>query len=130
MDVWGAIECAERVLPGQAAPEGEIDPRWQAIIVIEGFIQSDPDAIWPFIVRWGSNVDEDLRNAVATCLLEDLLEYHFDRFFPRLEEAVHSNALLADTFSRCWKFGQAKEEGNARRFEALQGKCRRIKPST
>jgi hypothetical protein len=127
MDVWEAMERAECILPGHAAPEGETDPRWQAIIVVEEFIRSDPEPIWPFIVRWGSSLDEDLRTAVATCLLEDLLKFHFECFFPRLEEAVQSNALLADTFSRCWKLGQAEGEGNVGRFEALQAKCRRIK---
>ena len=29
-----AIEAAERVLPGTEAPEGELDPRWQAIIQV------------------------------------------------------------------------------------------------
>jgi len=130
MNVRDAIESAERILPGCAAPEGETDPRWQAIIVVEDFVQSDPEPIWPFIIRWGSSADEDLRTAIATCLLEHLLNYHFDRFFPRLEEAVQGNALLADTFSRCWKLGQAEEEPNARRFEALRARCGRIKSKT
>jgi hypothetical protein len=125
MNVWDAIENAERILPGEATEDGESDPRWQAIIAIEAFIHSEPDAIWPFIVRWGSSADEDLRNAVATCLLEDLLQHHFSRFFLRVEETVRSNAMLADTFSRCWKLGQAKEKGNAERFERLQAECRK-----
>jgi len=126
MNVWEAIESAERILPGNAAPEGEDDPRWQAIIKIGNFVQSEPDAIWSFIVRWGCSDDEDLRDAVATCLLEHLLEFHFDSVLPRLEEAVQGNALLGDTFARCWKFGQAKEEGNAQRFDKLKANCRRF----
>src|ERR1700676_4485980 len=98
MNVWDAIATAEGILPGCAAPDGEEDPRWQAMGVIADFIQSEPDAIWPFIVRWGSNDDEDLRTAVATVLLEHLLEHHFNRFFPLVEEAVQSNPLLAETF--------------------------------
>jgi len=125
IDVWDAIKSAEEILPGQAAADGKSDPRWQAIIRVEDFVQDEPDAIWSFIVRWGSSVDEDLRDAIATCLLEDLLEYHFARFFPRVEEAVRSDAMLADTFLRCWKLGQAKEEGNAERFERLRTECRK-----
>jgi hypothetical protein len=125
IDVWDAIASAERILPGQAAPEGGSDPRWQAIIAIEDFVQEEPDAIWAFILRWGCSADEDLRSAVATCLLEDLLEYHFNRFFSQVEEAVRSNALLADTFSKCWKLGQAKEEENAKLFGRLQAECRK-----
>ena len=123
-DVRDAIERAERILPGQAAAEGESDPRWQAIVAIEDFIQEEPDAIWSFILRWGSNADEDLRTAVATCLLEHLLQHHFSRFFPRVEEAVRSNPLLADTFLKCWKFGQAKEERDAKRFDSLRAECK------
>jgi|SRR5580704_8545964 hypothetical protein len=125
MDVWDAIASAERILPGEAAPEDTRDPRWQAIIAVGHFIQQEPDAIWSFILRWGISADEDLRDAVATCLLEHLLEYHFTRLFPQLEVAVRSNPMLADTFSRCWKFGQAKEEDNAKRFDGLQTECRK-----
>jgi hypothetical protein len=127
MDVRDAIASAERILPGQAAPEESRDPRWQAIIAIGDFIQEEPGAIWSFILRWGSSADEDLRYAVATCLLEHLLEHHFRRFFLQVEEAVRSDALLADTFSKCWKFGQAKEENNSKRFDSLQAECRKGK---
>ena len=130
MDVWDAIASAERILPGEAAPEDTRDPRWQAIIAVGHFIQEEPDAIWSFILRWGSRPDEDLRTAVATCLLEHLLEYHFTRFFPQVEEVVRSNPMLADTFSRCWKLGQAKEEDNAKRFDGLQAECRRVRAQT
>jgi hypothetical protein len=127
IDVWEAIERAERILPGQAAPEGERDPRWQAIIVIEDFVQEEPDAIWSFILRWGGSADEDLRDAVATCLLEHLLGRHFSCFFPRVEETARSNALLADTFLRCWKVGQSKDEDSAKRFDDLQAECRKAR---
>jgi len=129
-DVWNAIARAERILPGKAAAEETYDPRWQAIIAIANFLQEEPDAIWSFIIRWGSSSDEDLRSAVATCLLEHLLQYHFDRFFPQIEEAVRDNALLADTFVKCWKFGQSEEEDNAKRFDLLQAECRKTRPKT
>jgi hypothetical protein len=73
MTVWEAIGEAEATLPGRAAPDEEIDPRWQAIIKVAGFIESEPEAVWVFIVRWGCHEDEDLRTAVATVLLEHLL---------------------------------------------------------
>jgi len=44
--VSAATDAAERVLPGQVAPEGEKDPRWQAIIAVTEFIRSDPEAVW------------------------------------------------------------------------------------
>jgi hypothetical protein len=130
LDVSDAIKSAEQILAGHAAAEGKSDPRWQAIMKVEAFVEEEPDAVWPFIVKWGSSADQDLRAAVATLLLEDLLEYHFDRFFPRLEEEVQSSALLADTFLRCWKLGQAGEGDNALRFDSLQAQCRKIKTAT
>ncbi len=123
-DVWEAIRRAEKLLPGQAAAEEENDPRWQAIIKIGEFIREEPHAIWPFILRWGTSPDEDLRDAVATCLLEHLLQHHFARFFPRVEETARKDPLFAKTFLVCWKFGQAAESGNAERFIALQAECR------
>ena len=120
-----AIEQAERILPDEAAPEGEADPRWQAIIEVGMFIDAEPDAVWFFALRWGCHSDEDLRTAIATCLVEHLLEGHFDTIFPRVKDAVESSLLFADTFSRCWKFGQAKEIGNAERFDRLHEECRK-----
>ena len=111
MTVQKAIRAAERRLPGHAAPEGEKDPRWQAIIAIGEFIEKEPEPIWPFVLRWGSHEDEDLRAAVATLLLEHLLEYHFDLIFPRVEAAARSNPWFAKTTTQCWKFGQAKGSG-------------------
>jgi hypothetical protein len=37
MTVRQAILEAEAILPGRAAPEGESDPRWQAIIAVSEF---------------------------------------------------------------------------------------------
>ena len=85
-DIDTAIARAESILPGVEAPDGvEEDPRWQAIIDIENHIESAPEPIWRFICRWGSHPDEDLRSAIATCLLEHLLEYHFQASFPLFE---------------------------------------------
>jgi hypothetical protein len=119
MDVGQAIAAAEAVLPGRAAPDGEPDPRWEALIAIGGFLADDPEPICAFILRWGSYPDADLQSAVATCLLEHLLEFHFERFFPDIEAQVRRNPVFADTFSRCWKYGQADEAPHAARFDAL-----------
>src|SRR5687767_14749965 len=59
--VHDAIAAADSLLPGQPAPEGNIDPRWQAIIEVGEFVETEPEPVWSFIVRWGSSSDEDLR---------------------------------------------------------------------
>ena len=119
MSVQDAITKAEALLPGQAAPDGEIDPRWQAIIGVAEFIETEPEAVWSFIERWGGHPDEDLRMAIATCLLEHLLENDFDHFIGRVEHRARADALFARMVRSCWKLGQVKDPERAVRFERL-----------
>ena len=119
MSLFDAIREAEAILPGEPVEDG-IDPRWQAIIRIGEHIESDPEPVWQFVRRWGSHPQEDLRNAIATCLLEHLLEHHFAIYFPQVEEVALGEPLFADTFLRCWPFGEAEAAHNAKRFVALQ----------
>lgn len=119
MSVQKAIRLADQILPGVPAPEGEKDARWQRIIEIGLYIDTDPEVIWEFVVRWGCHQDEDLRTAIATCLLEHLLEHHFEMIFPQVERLVATDSLFADTFAHCWKLGQAETPENARRFDDL-----------
>lgn len=119
MNVEQAIAAADSVLPGQAAPEEEIDARWQAIIAVANFVEAEPEAVWRFALRWGASPDPDLRMAIATCVLEHILEYHFDRFITRVEEAALADRWFGDTVSHCWKFGQTKEPIRAARLDAL-----------
>jgi len=121
MEVDRVIADAERLLPGKPVDEGE-DPRWQAIIAIAEFIETDPEPVWSFIARWGIHEREDLQAAIATVLLEHLLEYHFDEFFPRVEQLVLANKQFANTFSRCWKFGEAQRPENSERFDSLKSR--------
>ena len=95
MDVHQAIAAAEAVLPGHAAPAGEKDPRWEAMITIGEFLPDDPEPICAFVLRWGSHPNADLQSAVASCLLEHLLELHFAQFFPEVEAHARRNAVFA-----------------------------------
>jgi len=124
MTVQQAIAAAERLLPGTLAPDGAVDTRWQAIIAVSEFVERDPDVIWPFVMRWGSHQDEDIRTAVATCLLEHMLERHFDHIFPLVEKAARSNVWFGKTTTRCWKFGQASDPRRAERFDRLCAEIR------
>ena len=120
MTVEQAIAEAERILPGTPSPQGQRDARWQAVIRVGTFIESDPEQVWAFACKWGRHSSADLRTVVATCLLEHLLEYHFDMVFPRVETAVRQSRRFADAFSMCSKFGQAEKPANARRMDRLQ----------
>lgn len=118
--VQRAIAHAESILPGTPAPKGKRDRRWQAIIRIGAFIETQPEAVWQFAYRWGRHAQADLRTAVATVLLEHLLEHHFDVMFPRVRRAALASQRFAHTFSLCWMLGQAELPKNAPRFERLE----------
>lgn len=121
--VQRAIDKAESLLPGVSVPVGE-DPRWQAMLEISYFIESDPAAVWQFIRRWGTHPQADLRMGIACVLLEHLLEHHFDSYFPEVERAAMKSKRFADIFTTCWKFGQSEDPRNARRFDALVKRLR------
>jgi hypothetical protein len=120
MTVTRAIKNAERVLPRRKAPEGQLDPRWQAIIAVAEHIEQHPEEVWRFTRKWGASADADLRAAVGTCLLEHLLEHHFDRIFPLVFEACHHSRRFADTFLMCSEFGQTARRGKRERFRRLR----------
>ena len=124
MTVVEAISEANAILPGIAAPEYAHDPRWQAIIAIEDFVESDPEPVWAFVARWGTHDDGDLRAAIATCLLEHLLEHHFALVFPRVEDLVRRDPSFGDTFAMCFKFGQSTLPENSARFDHLKAQRR------
>jgi hypothetical protein len=127
--VQRAIARAESVLPGRPAPDGARDARWQAIVRVGAFIEREPEAVWCFALRWGKHAQGDLRAAVATCLLEHLLEYHFDALFPRVRAAALKSVRFADTLGLCWEFGQAAEPRNAAKLRALRSELRRARSS-
>lgn len=115
--VQDAVARANSVLPGAGDDD---ESRWPAVIAVCEYVETNPDQVWAFIAKWGDHEDEDIRDAIACCGLEHLLEYHFDSIFPRVEDAARSNQLFADMFGRCWKFGQSKLPKNAKRFDQLR----------
>jgi hypothetical protein len=119
MTVQEALLAADKMLPGIPSPDGTTDPRWQAIIRVGDFVEHEPEAIWPFVQKWGSHEDEDVQAAIATCLLEHLLEYHFDLLFPRVEIVAKLSSCFAKTTAKCYKLGEAKEPTRAARFDGL-----------
>ena len=120
MSVASAIRTAEKLLPGVPAADGDEDPRWQSIIAVGEFVEDEPEAVWRFVERWGVHSDEDLRSAIATCLLEHLLEHHFELVFPRVEALAKRSPEFADTFAMCAQFGQSEAPANAAKFAQLK----------
>lgn len=94
--------------------------RWEAAEAAYELVASQPQIAWDIVVSHGDNPLEDVRDAVATCILEHLLEHYFHEYFPLLErEIVSGRTLLGDTFRRCWKFGQAELPENSTRWNKL-----------
>jgi hypothetical protein len=118
--VQRAIARAERILPGTPAPDGKRDPRWQAIIRVGEFIETHPEPVWAFTRRWGKHAQSDLRAAIACCLLEHLLEAHFELLFPRVEAEGLTSPRFANTFALCSGYVRRQLPSQVRRIERAE----------
>lgn len=89
------------------------------------------DLLWLVAVKWGSHEDPDIRGLISACILEHILEYHFDTYFPKCADLIRAgNINFGDTFSKCYTFGQAERPASAREFEALVVEWQKIKDGT
>jgi hypothetical protein len=105
----------------QLLASGDEKARWQGAELLGEFAETAPELAWPLVVCFGSSEDSDVRMAIATCVLEHIFEYHFDRYFPEAERLVAAgNKQFADTVSSCWAFGQTEFPANKARFDALR----------
>jgi hypothetical protein len=94
--------------------------RWQAAIKLGELSESRPAIIWPLVVKYGSHRNSDVRMAIATCVLEHILEYHFTPYFRKVKKIVSSgNQKFADTVKSCWKFGESELPANSRKLDRL-----------
>lgn len=94
--------------------------RWSAAEAAGDLIARRPRAVWNLVVVHGTSANEDVRAAVATCMLEHLLEERFDEYFPLLEsEVLSGKLLLGDTLRRCWKLGLAELPDNSARWDQV-----------
>jgi hypothetical protein len=123
-----ALARAERLLPGK--PAYPADSRWRAMLDIkDDFIKTHPEEIWLFVLRWGKHPQTDLRDAIACCLLEHLLEHHYNLLFPRVREAAKVSRRFADTLRRCYWMGEAAWPPNAAILDRIVGvKRHRFRP--
>jgi len=119
MSLEDKIRYANALLPGEPAPDNENDPRWEAMLEIAYHLEGEPEPIWRFIKKWGVHEQDDLRSGIACCLLEHLLEYHFEEYFPRVTELAKENSLFSKTVFFCRKFGKSKLPENAAKLDGL-----------
>lgn len=126
-----AIAKANAILPGRPAPPGERDPRWQAILRVGEFIESHPEQVCEFALHWAKRRGWDLGAAIHCCLIEHLLEHHFDLLFPRMRDAARRHARVAEHFDNpnpIFLFGQAELPKNVARLKRLARELQRLRP--
>ena len=125
-----AISRAESLLPGRPAKRGKRDPRWLAISRVGKFIESHPQEVCDFAIRWMKRGRGfDLPAALHCCLVEHLLEHHFDVVLPIFRQAALTNARVAEYFypySPNFKFGQAELPKNVARQKRLARELERV----
>jgi len=92
----GTIDPQFLKLATDLLPDPDNDIRWQAAVVIGEFIDSEPDRVWDVIVAHADSADVDLRTAVATVLLEHLLNRHGARFRPLVDQLAHRSPQFAE----------------------------------
>jgi hypothetical protein len=101
--------------------------RWQALILVGLGIQREPELVWEIIQAEGGSRDSDMRVGVATVLLEELLDAHFEVYFPMVRDRVLSgDDRFAHTVSGCW----LSESSQQKRLASLLRKARRGQPAT
>jgi len=104
---------------------GEENRVWQAAVRLGHFVEVAPNEVWSLVTKWGDSDNAEVRMALATCVLEHLLEHHFDSYFPLVEDLALTNSRFADTFSSCWQFGQSDAPENAARMDSLNARIRK-----
>jgi len=90
------------------------DCRWQAMIVIGEFIPSHPDTVWEVVAKHGVSDDQDMQMAVATVLLEHLIDHFPAEFRRRADELAAQSNRFAETLRNAWSFESANDESSPR----------------
>ena len=99
-------------------------------MAVGDYIETDPIPVCDFALKWARRRGRDLQAAIYCCLIEHLLEHHFDLLLPRMRTAAREDARVARIFVRVWNspflFGQAKEPANIKRLKRLASELRRV----
>lgn len=119
------LEMASRLVA-----DSDNNCRWQAAIVVGESIDTDPEAVWRVVACFGDSPDDDMRDVMATVLLEHLLEHDFDGYMDKVKAEIARGRLgFLDTLASCWLTAETPEAKrlknyvrNARRGESGKGR--------
>ena len=116
---------AESILPGSTLPEGStaFNARWRAVVAVDEFVESDPEAVWTFAAKWGCHRSADLRAAIGVLLVEGLLYADFDFAFPRIAALVRRDDRFAQAVDLIYWSGMTPTR--SRRMKRLMAEARR-----
>lgn len=64
------------------------DCRWQSLIAIGLGLSIQPEWAWEVILEFGDTEDKDMQAAIGCVLLEELLAFDFETYFPKLKSAT------------------------------------------
>lgn len=100
--------CRRRLMKGyldlaaSLIPDTDNTCRWQAMIVVGEYIKSQPERVWRIVEAYGAHRSADMRAAVATVLLEHLIDENPSRYRPRAEALAARSNRFAETLRTCW----------------------------
>jgi hypothetical protein len=119
----GDSPCDYFDLAHKTVNDSDNNCRWQSLIIISELIEIQPDLVWSVILEYGDSDDDDMRTAIATVLLEHLLDFNFDKYFTKLrEEILKGRNQFIDTLEMCWL-----EEKRGTNFEKVRSFLKTVK---
>ena len=105
-------------------PDRSTYVRWQALLMLGQHAERHPDEIWPSVLKWGTVQNRDIRRGVACCVLEHVLEHHFDPYFERA--LSHIAADIGDSHIRLHTVGDsAKRDCRTTLNDSIRSNVRR-----
>ncbi len=95
------LKMADRLIPDR-----NNNLRWRALVLAGWYIDEFPSKVWPFVVKYGAVPNKDIRMGVACCLLEHVLQYHYDTYLPETEKLLFTDKNHIYTLRSCLCFGE------------------------
>ena len=97
---------------------------WERVWAIASEMGDDalarPDLIWEDTAGALRHAEDEGITAIATCILEHVLENNFDEYIGRVEAEIASgNRSMLEALKRSWKFEQAKIGENSARWDQI-----------
>lgn len=89
-------------LAASLIPDADNTCRWQAMIVVGEYVKSQPERVWQIVEAYGAHRSADMRAAVATVLLEHLIDENPSCYRPRAETLAARSRVFSETLRTCW----------------------------